>query len=202
MSTVRPNLSLMEFKRFCLSFDHGHALVIGVGAYQYLPHLDVLLPVADAQALAAVLRDPQYCGYHSDQITVLADATATRVGILSALDALAARVEKQSTVLLFYSGHGHYGDDGTYYLTSHDTRLTENRKVLAGTAVSQRELLSKLQGLQAERVVLIFNACHAGEISPSESCARTPSNDKGVGLICCAHRLLSFCTRWHFYTAV
>jgi hypothetical protein len=84
---------------------------------------------------------------------------------LSALDALAARVEKQSTVLLFYSGHGHYDDDGTYYLTSYDTQLTENRKVIAGTAVSQRELLSKLQGLQAERIVLIFNACHAGEIS-------------------------------------
>jgi hypothetical protein len=150
-----------------LSFDRGHALIIGAGAYQYVSHLDVPLAVADAQAVGAVLRDPRQCGYSPEQVTLLAGAHATRANILDSLDRLARRVEPQSTVVLFYSGHGHYGDDGAYYLMGHDTRLSASQKVLAGTAVSHQELLLKLQALRAERILLIFDACHAGVISPT-----------------------------------
>jgi hypothetical protein len=189
-------------------FDHGYALVIGVGAYQHLPQLDVPLAVADAQALAGVLCDPQYCGYRADQVAVLTNATATRLGILSAIDTLASRAERQSTILLFYSGHGHYGADGMYYLTSHDTRFTEDRKVLANTAVSQQELLSRLQALQAERVVLMFNACHAGELSPtlSESERFTgqslPSQTAAALLATGTGRIIMTACREHQYSFV
>ena len=127
-----------------MSFNHGHALLIGVGTYQHFPHLDVAITVADACEVASGLRDPQYCGYPDEQVTLLHDASAIRAGILSALDELVARTAEGDTVLLFYSGHGHYGNDDVYYLTSHDTRLA-NGRVVAGTAVSQQELLTKLQ---------------------------------------------------------
>jgi hypothetical protein len=149
-----------------MSFSHGHALLIGVGSYADLPRWDVPVTAADARAVVAALRDPALCGYPAEQVTLLTDQAATRDGILSALDVLAARVGADDTVVLFFSGHGHYGDDGGYYLTTHDTRLTASRKVVDGTAVSQVELIEKLRALRAPRVLCLFNACHAGAISP------------------------------------
>jgi nucleoside phosphorylase len=147
-------------------FTEGHALLIGIGSYQHAGYLNVPVTVRDAQAVGAVLRDPHLCDYPERQITLLHDAKATREGIISALDGLAARATESDTLLLFYGGHGDYADDGTYYLTTHDTRVVDH-KAVSGTGVSQQELLEKLRNLKAKRVLLIFNACHAGEVSPT-----------------------------------
>jgi hypothetical protein len=146
-------------------FSHGHALIIGVGNYQHEPRLNVPIAAADAQAVATVLRDPQYCGYLEAQVTLLTNAGATSDGILAALTGLAARMKPDDTVLLFYSGHGEYSADGVYQLTAHDTRLAQ-RKIVAGTGISQPELLDKLRSVPAKRLIVLINACHAGELSP------------------------------------
>jgi uncharacterized caspase-like protein len=50
-------------------------------------------------------------------------------------------------------------------LTTHDTRPAQ-RKVVAGTGISQPEVLDKLRAIPARRLILLINACHAGELSP------------------------------------
>ena len=150
-----------------MAFDNGYALLIGVGTYANAPHLNVPVTTADAEQVALVLGDPRFCGYPAGQVTLLRDSEATRPGILQALDRLAARATKDATVVLFYSGHGHYGEDGAYYLTTNDMQLTATGKIANGTAIRQDELLNALQRVLAERVLLIFNACHSGEISPT-----------------------------------
>jgi hypothetical protein len=147
-----------------MPFPHGHALIIGVGTYQHELRLNVPTTAADAQAVAEVLRDPRFCGYPAEQVTLLTDGQATRAAILAALDHL-PHTKPTDTLLLFSSGHGHYSADGTYHLTTHDTRL-DGGKVVASTAISQAELLERLRATPAERVLLLFNACHAGEVSP------------------------------------
>ena len=62
-------------------FDSAYALVIGVGSYLNEPKLNVPLTAEDAQEVAAVLRDPRYCGYPEQQVTLLHDARATREAI-------------------------------------------------------------------------------------------------------------------------
>ncbi len=148
-----------------MPFTHGHALIIGVGSYQHEPGLNVPITAADAQAVSTVLRDSQYCDYPDAQVTLLANANATRAGILAALTDLAARAQPDDTALLFYSGHGEYSAEGVYQLTTHDTRLAQ-RKVVAGTGISQPELLDMLRAIPARRLILLINACHAGELSP------------------------------------
>jgi hypothetical protein len=156
-----------------MPFSQGHALLIGVGSYAHTPHLDVPITVADAQAVAQVLRDPRFCGYPAAQVAVLHDTKATSAGILGALDALATRAGLQDTVVLFYSGHGDFGDDGEYHLTTHETRVAGG-KVVAGTGISQKLLLEKLRGLRARRALLIFNACHSGAVVPALGAADVP----------------------------
>jgi hypothetical protein len=147
-----------------MPFPTAHALLIGIGTYAHAPQLNVPITAADAGAVAAVLRDPQYCSYPEAQVTLLSDAAASRDGVLAALDGLAARGDEGDTVFVFYAGHGEYGDDG-YYLTTHDTRL-DGRKVMVGTGIREAELIAKLRAIKAKRLLLIVNACHSGEISP------------------------------------
>jgi hypothetical protein len=144
----------------------GRGLLVGVGNYRHAPRLDVPITAADAQALAAVLRDPDYCGYPQDRVRVLHDATASRDGILAALDDLAAQAGEDDTVFLFFCGHGDYGDDGDYYLTTHDTRFL-NGKVASGSALREVELIERLRGVRAKRLLFLVNACHSGELSPT-----------------------------------
>ncbi len=147
-----------------MAFTRGHALVIGIGNYQHEPRMNVPITAADAHAVAEVLQDTQHCGYPAEQVTLLSKGGATRSTILAALDKL-AQTSTDDTVLLFYCGHGDYASDGNYTLTTHDTQW-KNQRVVPGTAISQAELLGKLRAVPASRVLLIFNACHAGEVSP------------------------------------
>ena len=149
-----------------MTFNQGHALLIGVGSHQYAAQLDVPVTVADAMAVAEVLTSPGLGGYLPDQVQLLHDADATAQGILGALDRLAKRTKASDTVLIYYCGHGDYGTDGEYYLVSHDARLKDNQ-VASGSGVSQTALLTRLKTIPAQRVLMIFNACHSGEISPT-----------------------------------
>jgi hypothetical protein len=150
-----------------MSFSSGYALLIGVGTYRHHPHLNLRVTVADAQSLATVLCDPQVAGYPADQVTVLHDDTATRDGILAALATLATRTTADSTVVLYYAGHGYYDRDQVYYLTSHDTQLDEQWLARDTGGVRQDDVLRALQAIPAKRMLLLFNACHAGEMSPT-----------------------------------
>lgn len=149
-----------------MAFDHGHALLIGVGTYVYHPEANVPITVNDAQAVQDALQDPARCGYLPAQVTLLHDASAGRAEILRQLEHLVQVVRPDDTVTIFYCGHGSYGTDGNYYLTTHDTR-GQGDKIVAGSGISAAELLGALRKIRARRLLLLFNACHSGEISPS-----------------------------------
>lgn len=146
------------------NFTQGNALLIGVGSHIHHPHLNVPITVADAQAVQAVLQNPDLCGYPQEQVTLLSNDQATKAGILKALDNL-SQLAPDQTIFLFFAGHGALGTDGSYYLLTHDVQLTGNR-VTAGTGISEEVLLEKLRAIPAKRCLMIFNACHSGHIGP------------------------------------
>ena len=163
-----------------MTFTNGFALVIGIGTYANTPKLNVPITAQDAKEIAEVLKDQSKCGYPAQQVTLLNDADATRDRILQEFDAIAQKVIGNDTFFLFYSGHGEYGTDG-YYLTTHDTQL-ENKKVVTGTGISEKELLEKLRAIKAKRTFLFFNACHSGEISPRSLGNEEPEENTGSNI--------------------
>jgi hypothetical protein len=156
-----------------MAFTLGHALLIGVGAYQHEPRLNVPVTAADARAVADVIRDPALCGYPDAQVKPLRFGAASREGILAALNNLAVSAGEGDTVFLFFCGHGEYGDDGDYYLTTYDTRL-KNGKVVSGTGLRQSEFIEKLRAIKAKRLLLVVNACHSGELAPTLGASEVP----------------------------
>jgi len=149
-----------------MKFEQGHALIIGIGSYIHIPAANIPISVTDAQAVKTVLCDPQFCGYPPEHITFLHDAQTTRQDIVDALNSFAVNLKAEDTFVLYYCGHGDYGEDGDYYLTTHDTQITGDR-VKKNTGVRTAELIALLRKIEAKRLLLIFNACHSGELSPS-----------------------------------
>ncbi len=149
-----------------MTFSSGHALIIGVGQYQHMSKYNVPIAASDALAVAETLKNPSICGYPEGNVTLLTDQAATRAAILSTLDVLSASLDAKSTLFLFYVAHGVYGTDGNYYLTTHDSQLSGCRLV-PETGISESELLGSLRQIQTKRMLLVINACHSGNLSPS-----------------------------------
>ena len=145
-------------------FAHGHALLIGVGAYEDTS-LDVPVVRNDAEGIAEALRNPAIGGYPSDQVTLLCNAEATIAGVCDALADLAQRVTPTDTVLVFFGGHGALNTDGTYTFATHETRFV-NERILAGTGLSAPELLALLRAIGAQKMLVLVNTCFSGHLHP------------------------------------
>ena len=142
-------------------FDQGHALVVGVGA-------DLPNTVDDAIGLADVLRDPARCAYPPDQVHLLTDENAGREHILAALDTLSQSTNSQSTVIIYFSGHGYQVASPTgqfYYLLPYGYDL--NR--LYQTAVSGAEFTGRLRAIPAQKLLVLLDCCHAGGVGEAKS---------------------------------
>jgi len=135
-------------------FTQGHALLIGIGSDD-LPNT-----VQDAMGLAEILRDVERCAYPVNQVTVLTKAEATREGVLAKLDELAAAVKSDSTLIFYFSGHGYEVDAGImkeYFLIPHG----HDDDDLTNTAISRSDLMTKLNAIDAQKQLILFDCCHA-----------------------------------------
>lgn len=148
------------------TFNHGYALLIGVGESQYAK-LSLPVTVKDTQAIYGVLTDRNLCGYPPEQIRVLNNDEATRDGILQGLSWLKGKVEsdREATVIVYYSGHGWFDkSDNRYYLIQHDAKPTK----LAVSALSAEVFTNAIREIEAERLLVVIDSCHAAGMATSK----------------------------------
>lgn len=148
-------------------FIHGYALLIGVGQTEY-QKWSLPVTVKDTTALLSILTDSNLCAYPNDDqhIRLLTDSGATKNAILDGLTWLQEQATRddEATVVIFYAGHG-WRDwvAGDYYLIQHDTQPED----IQGTALSAKEFTEALHQIQAQRLLVIFDCCHAAGMATS-----------------------------------
>jgi hypothetical protein len=145
------------------SFNESHALVIGIADY---PNLRKLPRVADAREIVATLVDPTLCGYPAANVDLLEDAGATRDAVRAGLAKISGAAGPKSTVFIYFSGHGGQIKNGPYegqYLLPVDAVYPDDGD-LARTAISGAELTAALNAIQAGRLTVVLDCCHAGGI--------------------------------------
>ena len=146
---------------------HWRAIVIGVGTYKDAAVPGVPVTAREAEQVAAALKNPAGAAYPPDQVQLLSDTQTTKSNLLAALQALSNQVSPQDTVLVFFSGHGAFGDDGKYYLGTHDVEHGGPNRFKPGTGLSQDELFEQLRPIRTKKLVLIVNACFSGSMNPT-----------------------------------
>ncbi|NEP14119.1 MAG: caspase family protein [Symploca sp. SIO2C1] len=148
-------------------FNQGYALLIGVGESAYKP-LSLPVTVKDTKAIYAALIDPNLCAYPKEHIQVLNNAEATRTKILEGLKWLKekAQAAPEATVLVYYSGHG-WVRDNRYYLIQHDVKPSKP----ATSALSAEVFTDSLREIQAERLLVVIDSCHAAGMATSKNAA-------------------------------
>ena len=170
---------------------NAHALIIGVGSD------DLPETLADAKALYKILSDRNFGGYYKKNIKLITKKEATRQGILDAFDALIERTNENSSVLLYYSGHGGMYSDNTFIK---DEALKkpeeENQKYFhlcpfdydpdnyKTTWIKAEEIKHKISQLKSKRLIFFLDCCHAAGMTAGISglVSQQPAHTNADGL--------------------
>ncbi len=128
--------------------DNAYALIIGVDNEQKTTQV-----LRDAQAIFDVLTNQELCGYKEENITLLLDKEATTESINTAIDNYIAKIDENSSFLLFYSGHGGYHEGRSYLLPYGAT----SESLILG-----EKLREKLSQMKSKRMIIMFDCCHSG----------------------------------------
>jgi uncharacterized caspase-like protein len=110
-------------------------------------------PASDAEALAAVLRDPQIGGF---EVRTLLNAPAHEVNL--AVEEFFDDRRPDDLLLLHVSGHGVKDEGGELYFAAANTQLRR----LGATAVAAEFVNRRMGRSRSRRVVLLLDCCYAG----------------------------------------
>ncbi|HMT93186.1 caspase family protein [uncultured Thiothrix sp.] len=152
------------------SLSKNYSLIIGISAYQHIKPLSASV-TNDANSIHALITSGSLGLYGSANVQYLTDAEATGAAIRAALNKLATECLTDSTVLIYFSGHGAQllaGDQAGAYLLPVDVRYGSDEE-LANTAISGKEFSEALRQLRSRRVLVIFDCCHSGGIGETKS---------------------------------
>jgi WD40 repeat protein len=182
-----------------------YVLTIGVNAYSNSQY-NLKYAVADATAFSEEVRRQQQriASYEHIEVTTLLDEQATKANILGALRRLAgdgdagapgapASIEKlkamqpEDAVFIYFAGHG-TAQGQRFYLLPHDLGYTGERTTLdaAGlqrileNGVSDEELERAVEGIDADKLLMVIDACNSGQALEAEERRRGPMNSKGL----------------------
>ncbi len=137
-----------------------HAILIGVGDYINPRFASLPATIRDAQAIATVLTDASRCGYPAGNVQVIVGQDATATNIRNALRTLSASTNDQSTVCVFFSGHGGRAfENGGWqaYLCPREADPDD----LAHTAISGQEFSDLLASIPSRKLLVMLDACHS-----------------------------------------
>lgn len=142
-------------------FSSGYAVVIGVGA-------DLPVTVEDAHAIANQLRDPTRCAYPPEQVRLLTEESACRENILAALEWLREETGQDDTAIIYFSGHG------TEIPDFHLVPFGFDWSNLKDTAITGQEFTERLRSIQAKKLLVLLDCCHAGGQAEAKDYKKSP----------------------------
>ena len=147
---------------------NAYAILIGVGD-------DLPVTVGDAEAIHDILSDERLAGYDPKNIHLLTNEKANRQGILNAFDDVIKKSNEDSSIMLFYSGHGGNYSDNTFLEAEGKPLKPENEnrqyyhlipngfvpEKYLETWVTSEELKDKISQINSRRLVFFLDCCHA-----------------------------------------
>lgn len=130
------------------------ALIVAVKTYEDPGLRQLRAPSQDAEALAAVLRDPAIGGF---EVSILLDSSNAEIS--RALERFFKTDRRRDDLLLVhFSCHGIKSADGDLYFAARDT----DRSLLQSTAVSAKFVNDLVTDCRSTSIVLFLDCCYSG----------------------------------------
>jgi WD40 repeat protein len=182
-----------------------YILAIGVNGYSNTQY-NLKYAVADATAFGAEVQNAQrqLANYKNIEVAPLLNEQATKANIIRALRRLAGtedtsmgdlppaleklqRTQPEDAVFIYFAGHG-TAQGQRFYLLPHDLGYQGERTALdaAGMqmilehSVSDEELERAVEGIDADKILMVIDACNSGQALEAEERRRGPMNSKGL----------------------
>lgn len=143
-------------------------LIVGISSYQYIRSLPSSV-TNDANSIHDLLTSCEM-GFPSENVMQLVDDGATGEAIRHKLEVIAEHSTYESTVLIYFLGHGTQlvsGSNAGVYLLPVDVRYRSDEE-LAQTSISGENFGEVLREICARRVVIFFDCCHSGGIGEAK----------------------------------
>ena len=128
------------------------ALLICNGTFPNIPEYQLVGPAKDASTLDGILSDSETCQF---QVRKVVDGGLHEVRLEIAR--ICADADVEDTIVIYYSGNGVTGKDGSFYLMVSDTE----REYPFATGLDAEFILSQLRDSRC-RSVLLIDGCHSG----------------------------------------
>ena len=149
-----------------------HALIIGVSIYrdeEVPPLFGVPNDLDSAKEIAVAM------GIPAGNVTELFNEQATKDRIIAELGKLAARATEGGRILVYFSGHGtRWRDPNAGGCV--EGLLTWDRKVIVNREFAQ---YAKPLGSKADKLIIMFDACHSGGIAGLRGNTRSLGSENG-----------------------
>jgi hypothetical protein len=129
------------------------ALIVASNEYQDPGLTELRAPSADAEALAAVLSDPEIGGF---EVVTLTNQPAHLVN--EAVEEFFADRHPDDLLLVHFSCHGIKDQAGELYFAMSNTRL----RLLGATSVAANFVNRRMTESRSRRIVLLLDCCYAG----------------------------------------
>ncbi|MDX6288641.1 MAG: hypothetical protein QOH42_440, partial [Blastocatellia bacterium] len=162
--------------------------------------------VADATAFGEEVRhqQQQIASYGHIEVVPLLDDQATKVNVLGALKRLAGTevtkapdapvvleklkaTQPEDAVFIYFAGHG-TAQGQRFYLLPHDLGYLGERtkldaiglQIILEHGISDEELERAVEGIDADKFLMVIDACNSGQALEAEEQRRGPMNSKGL----------------------
>jgi WD40 repeat protein len=182
-----------------------YILAVGVNTYSNTQY-NLKYAVADATAFGAEVQraQQQLANYQTIEVAPLLNEQATKANIIRALKRLAGtedastgdapaaleklkRTQPEDAVFIYFAGHG-TAQGQRFYLLPHDLGYAGERTALDAAGlqmilqhgISDEELERAVEGIDADKFLMVIDACNSGQALEAEERRRGPMNSKGL----------------------
>ncbi len=129
------------------------ALIVAAYAFEDPKFAQLRAPARDAEALAAVLADPDIGGF---EVTTLVNQRADEVS--QEIEGFFADRAPDDLLLLYFSGHGVKDPNGRLYFAMANTKFAR----LRSTGVSASFVSEQMETCRSRRIALLLDCCYSG----------------------------------------
>lgn len=142
-----------------------YALVVGIGEFKDPAIPRLRYTAKDARDFHGFLVDPKGGRFNPSNVELLVDQSATREGILRALQKIFIRAKEDDLLVIYVSSHGsprqnELGLQGVGYIVTYDTSF----KDLFVDALEFQSFSEKVSLIKARRKITFLDTCYSGQV--------------------------------------